>query len=42
MAIATLSAVYNNSDVFKRVVKIRKGLSCDVSHTFLWLIISSL
>jgi len=28
MAIATLAACYNNKDVFRRVVKIRKGLSC--------------
>jgi farnesyl-diphosphate farnesyltransferase len=28
MAIATLSEVYNNKDVFRRVVKVRKGLSC--------------
>lgn len=28
MAIATLSKVYNNTGVFKGVVKIRKGLSC--------------
>jgi farnesyl-diphosphate farnesyltransferase len=28
MAIATLAAVYNNPDVFRRNVKIRKGLSC--------------
>lgn len=28
MAIATLSEVYNNTDVFRGVVKIRKGLAC--------------
>lgn len=28
MAIATLSLVYNNPDVFRGVVKIRKGLAC--------------
>ena len=30
MAIATLAAVYNNPNVFKKVVKIRKGLSCNM------------
>eukprot|EP01006_Ploeotia_vitrea_P004362 TRINITY_DN114395_c0_g1_i1.p1 TRINITY_DN114395_c0_g1~~TRINITY_DN114395_c0_g1_i1.p1 ORF type:complete len:459 (-),score=270.46 TRINITY_DN114395_c0_g1_i1:163-1539(-) len=30
MAIATLSKVYNNSNVFTGVVKIRKGLSCQL------------
>jgi farnesyl-diphosphate farnesyltransferase len=30
MAIATLAEVYNNPDVFRRVVKIRKGLSCQM------------
>jgi len=30
MAIATLAAVYNNPNVFRSVVKIRKGLSCDL------------
>lgn len=28
MAIATLAEVYNNPDVFRGVVKIRKGLAC--------------
>lgn len=28
MAIATLSLVYNNTNVFTKVVKVRKGLSC--------------
>lgn len=28
MAIATLAEVYNNSEVFRGVVKIRKGLAC--------------
>jgi len=30
MAMATLAKVYNNTDVFKKNVKIRKGLSCDM------------
>uniref|UniRef100_A0A6U3CCN3 Squalene synthase n=1 Tax=Lotharella globosa TaxID=91324 RepID=A0A6U3CCN3_9EUKA len=30
MAIATLAEVYNNTNVFKGVVKIRKGLSCKI------------
>lgn len=30
MAIATLAEVYNNPDVFRGVVKIRKGLACRV------------
>lgn len=28
MAIATLAEIYNNPDVFRGVVKIRKGLAC--------------
>lgn len=30
MAIATLATVYNNPDIFRKNVKIRKGLSCDL------------
>lgn len=30
MAIATLAAVYNNPNVFRTVVKIRKGMSCNL------------
>ncbi len=30
MAMATLAKLYNNNDVFKKVVKIRKGLSCEM------------
>lgn len=43
MAIATLSEVYNNPDVFRGVVKIRKGLACrmilesgDLDGLFFW------
>lgn len=30
MAMATLAKLYSNTNVFKKVVKIRKGLSCDM------------
>lgn len=30
MAMATLAEIYNNHNVFKRVVKIRKGLTCKI------------
>lgn len=43
MAIATLAEVYNNPDVFRGVVKIRKGLACrmilesgDLEGIFSW------
>lgn len=43
MAIATLSEVYNNPEVFRGVVKIRKGLACrmilesgDLEGIFAW------
>lgn len=43
MAIATLSEIYNNPDVFRGVVKIRKGLACrmilesgDLEGIFAW------
>lgn len=43
MAIATLAEVYNNPEVFRGVVKIRKGLACrmilesgDLDGIFAW------
>lgn len=43
MAIATLAEVYNNPEVFRGVVKIRKGLACrmilesgDLEGIFAW------
>ena len=33
MAIATMAACYNNGDVFRGVVKIRRGEACYVSST---------
>jgi hypothetical protein len=31
MAIATINEIYNNEDVFKKNVKIRKGLALNVN-----------